>query len=122
MFTRPRGDAADAYDDAAMLMENHLKMLGTHGQVDSWRLDNAMENDADDAWLGGCNLLLEDLRAAERMKGCPSTPRLPSNTKMMVLLMVMMMTVVEMIMMMMSILLPVGPGNGDDEKMKTSEN
>ena len=49
MFTRPRGDAADVYDDAAMLMENHLKMLGTHGQVDSWRLDNAMENDADDA-------------------------------------------------------------------------
>ena len=26
-----------------------------------------------------CNLLLEDLRAAERMKGCPSTP--PSALK-----------------------------------------
>ena len=64
---------------------------------------------------------MEDLRAAERMKGCPSTPRLPSNTKMMVLLMVMMMAVVEMIMMMMSILLPVGPGNGDDKEMNTSD-
>ena len=46
------------------------------------------------------------------MKGCPSTPRLPSNTKMMVLVMVMMMVMVIMLVMMMVM------GNGHDVAYK----